>query len=206
MIDMQRTAGWFALAALLAGAATGLAGCTEFFVGAGTTAAAAAIDERGIKGVATDTAIQANINGLWIDYNADIPLHVDATVSEGRVLLTGMVPNQKMRIDAVRIAWRSPGVKSVANEIKISNADTIATYARDTWITTQLISRLTVDNRVESVNYSVETSDHVVYLMGIAQDQAELDRVRDNARQIPYVRRIVSYVRIKHHPPPAKGS
>ena len=36
-----------------------------------------------------------------------------------------------------------------------------------------------------------------VYLIGVAQSQKELDRVRDHARQIRYVRRIVSHVRIK---------
>ena len=33
--------------------------------------------------------------------------------------------------------------------------------------------------------------------MGIAQSQAELDRIRNHARQIRYVRRIISHVRIK---------
>jgi len=206
MIDARRVYARVLLAALLSGSCAGLSGCTGAVFGAGATVAAASIDERGIRGVATDAAILANINALWIDYDADIPIHVDATVSEGRVLLTGLAPTQKMRLDAVRIAWRSPGVRSVINEIQIGNADDIGTYARDTWITTQLVSRLTVDNRVESINFSVETANHVVYLMGIAQDRAELDRVRNHARQVPYVRRIVSYVRLKGQPAPGKGS
>ena len=172
----------------------------------GATVAAASLDERGVGGVASDTAILANINALWIDFNADIPIHVDATVSEGRVLLTGTAPTQQMRLDAVRIAWRSPGVKSVINEIEISNVEGIGSYPRDAWITTQLIGKLTLDNRVQSFNFSVETVNHVVYLMGIAQDQEELDRVRNHARQVRYVRRIVSYVRLKGQPAPGKGA
>jgi osmotically-inducible protein OsmY len=39
--------------------------------------------------------------------------------------------------------------------------------------------------------------DGVVYLMGIAQDQAELDRVRDLARHTSGVKDVVSYVRLK---------
>jgi osmotically-inducible protein OsmY len=40
-----------------------------------------------------------------------------------------------------------------------------------------------------------------VYVMGIAQSQAEVDRVRDHARQLAYVRRVVSYVRVKDSKP-----
>lgn len=206
MIGLQSFSGRIFVAAALLCAAGGLSGCAEAVVGAGATVAAASLDERGVTGVASDTAILANINALWIDHNADIPLHVDATISEGRVLLTGTVPTQQMRLDAVRIAWRSPGVKAVINEIKISNASGLDSYARDAWITAQLVGRLTVDNRIESYNYSVETVDHVVYLMGIAQDQEELDRVRNHARQLRYVRRIVSYVRLKGRLAPEKGT
>ena len=43
----------------------------------------------------------------------------------------------------------------------------------------------------------------VVYLMGIAQSQAELDRVTGHARNQSYVRRVVSHVRIKDQSAPA---
>jgi osmotically-inducible protein OsmY len=175
-------------AAALLCAAIGLGGCTEVVVGGGATVAAASLDERGVGGVATDAAIVANVNALWIDFNADIPLHIDATVSEGRVLLTGTAPTQQMRLDAVRIAWRSPGVKAVINEIEVNKEGGLDSYARDAWITTQLVSQLTVDNRIKSFNYSIETVNHVVYLMGIAQDRDELERVRNHARQVRYVR------------------
>ena len=187
-------------------ATLGLGGCTEVVIGGGATVAAASLDERGVGGVASDTAILANINALWIDFNADIPIHVDATVSEGRVLLTGTAPTQQMRLDAVRIAWRSPGVNAVINEIQVNKDDGLDSYARDAWITAQLVGRLTVDNRVKSYNYSIETVNHVVYLMGIAQDKDELERVRNHARQVRYVRRIVSYVRLKGQPAPGAGT
>jgi hypothetical protein len=36
--------------------------------------------------------------------------------------------------------------------------------------------------------------------MGIAQDQTEIDRVTIHARQVRYVRRVVSHVRLKNDP------
>jgi len=189
-----------AAAVLLGWLAAGLSGCAGMAVGAGATVAAAAAEERGVVGSASDLAIKANINAIWLKHADQIVRHVDATVTEGRVLLTGLVPTQQMRIDAVRLAWRAPGVKEVHNEIRLSNQEGIGTYARDSWITTQLVSRITLDSKVLSINYSVETVNGVVYLMGIAQDEAELERVRNHARQLPYVRRIVSYAMLKDDP------
>ena len=62
---------------------------------------------------------------------------------------------------------------------------------------------MTFDTSVLAINYSVETVDGVIYLMGIAQDRGELNRVIAHARQIPYVRGVVQYVRIKTEPSPA---
>ena len=182
------------------GLAASLSGCAEMAVGAGATVAASAAEERGVTGSASDLALKANINAIWLKHNDQIIRHVDATVIEGRVLLTGLVPTQEMRLEAVRLAWRAAGIKELLNEIRISNEDGIGTYARDSWITTQLVSKIALDSRVLSINYSIETVKRTVYVMGIAQHQAELDRVLNHARQIPYVRRVVSYAVLKDDP------
>ena len=69
--------------------------------------------------------------------------------------------------------------------------------ARDTWITTQLKSKLTFDQDVLAINYAIETVNGVVYLIGIAQNQAELERVVGHARDIEYVRNVITHVRVK---------
>jgi osmotically-inducible protein OsmY len=50
------------------------------------------------------------------------------------------------------------------------------------------------------VNYSVVTVNGVIYLMGLAQNQDEIDRVMDYARAIRYVRDVVSHVLVKTDP------
>jgi osmotically-inducible protein OsmY len=177
-----------------------LAGCVGAAVGGAAAVTTAAMEERGLKGAAKDTAVRAAILDKWIDKSEEMTRKVDITITEGRVLLTGIVPSQQMRLDAVRLAWQANGVKEVINEIQVNANAGIGTYARDTWITTQLVGKLTVDKHVLSINYSVETVDGIVYLMGIAQNQAELDRVQNHARNLSYVRKVVSYVRLKDDP------
>jgi osmotically-inducible protein OsmY len=105
-----------------------------------------------------------------------------------------------MRLDAIRLAWQANGVREVINEIKVSDKGGISAYARDSWVTAELKARLLFDKKVQSINYSVETVDGTVYLMGIAQNRDELDRVQSYARTLAYVKQVVSYVRMKGDP------
>ena len=105
-----------------------------------------------------------------------------------------------MRADAVRLAWTATGVKEVINEIQVPDVGGPLEMARDTWITAQLASRITLDETILAINYNIETVAGTVYLIGIAQNQDELNRVKDHARTISYVRKIISHVRVKAAP------
>ena len=126
---------------------------------------------------------------------------LNLTVQDGHVLITGIVDNPDMRVEAVRLAWQADGVSRVINEIQIKEERSWATFARDNWITTQLRGKITFDKNIQSINYSIDTVEGVVYLMGVGQDQAEIDRVIDHARNIAYVTQVVSYVRVRGDTP-----
>ena len=188
--------GWICLA----GVAVALGGCVETAVGAGATTAVAATSEKGIVGTVDDTKIRATINMLWMDSNIDMWREVGLDVSEGRVLLTGKVEKPEWRVDAVKTAWRADGVKEVINEIKVTDEGGLGNYARDSWIATQLRTKLLFDKNVMSVNYSVDSVDQVVYVMGIARSQKELDVVINYARSLSYVKQVVNYAILRSDP------
>jgi len=189
-----------ALAVMLGISAISLNGCVGVAVGGGATAATAAAQERGFRTAVNDTVIRARINDLWFTHSVDLYKDVSLQIVEGRVLLTGQVPNAKVREDAVRLTWKAKGVREVINEIQVTSESGIVSYSRDVWITAQFKSKMVLDKQVSSINYSVETVGGIVYLIGIAQNQAELDRVVNHARNLKYVRRVVSYVLLKTDP------
>ena len=86
------------------------------------------------------------------------------------------------------------------NEIEVTDEGGIGAYARDTAIVTELRSKLLFGKDIQSVNYSIESVNGVVYILGVAQDQAELDKAIDIARNVRYVRRVVSHVLMKDDP------
>jgi len=188
-------------AGLLAGLAASLSGCITLAVGGAATAGVAVSEDRGLSGALTDTRIRADINGKWLNASMDVLQKVDLTVQEGRVHLTGTVPTADMRLQAVKLVWQVEGVRQVIDDIEVGeDKGGVGDYARDVWISTQLRTDILFDHAVESVNYSVETVGGVVYLMGVAKDQAELDRVTGYARNLRYVKRVVSYARVKGEP------
>lgn len=184
--------------AVLLGAS--LHGCVSAVVGVGATAGTAAMEERGLSGAADDTALRLRINALLSDKDERLWRKVGMQVYMGRVLLTGTVETEAMRAEAVKLAWTAKGVKEVINELQLADSGGASGFARDTWISTQLKSALLFDKQVSSINYSIETVRGTVYLIGLAQDRAELDRVMNHARGLSYVKKVVNYVQIKRPP------
>lgn len=175
-----------------------LSGCVSTAIGAGAVAATAASEERGIGGAASDFAIKSRINGLFLDADNTLWSNINITVSEGRVLLTGTVKDPAQKQEAVRLAGTASGVREIIDEIEVTNAK--ADFLQDQLITTRLRERILLDGDVLSINYSISTVNQTVYLIGIAQDAAEIQRVKDHARHVPRVRRIVDHVLLKDDP------
>jgi len=175
---------------------TVLFGCASAAVGAGAAVGVAAFEERDLKTVATDTATAAKVRLKMVGAGEKYVTNIGIEVFEGRVLLTGAVPEEAMRVEAIRETWEVEGVKDVLNEIQVSDAGFVD-MAKDSWVTAQLTSKLTLDRSVHAINYAIETVNGTVYLIGIALNQAELDRVLAYVRSIGYVRRVISHVRVK---------
>lgn len=185
---------------LLAALAAPLGGCVGAAVGAGATVGVAAAEERGVKNAANDKALQVAINERLFQKDLSLFSKVSVTVYEGRVLLTGVVQKQEDRDEVERIAYAQQRTVEVLNELQIAPGGNLLDAAGDAFISTQLRFKLTGDGEVVDLNYSIETVNGIVYLIGVAQSETELVRVTDHARTIKGVRRVVSHVLLKTDP------
>ncbi len=187
------------LAACLAAAS--LNGCAVAVGGAAMVGGAAA-EERGVRGRASDLAVEARITDKFLQERLKLLTNIGVEVYEGRVLLTGATTDVALADRAVALAWQCEGVQAVLNEIQLVDSG-FAVFAHDTVITSKLLSAITFDKDILSINYSVETVNRVVYLIGIAQNKAEVDKVIAHASNIEYVTKVVNHVRIKQASVPA---
>lgn len=185
---------------LLISSALILSGCVAAPIaifGAATTVGTSAVEERGVGGVLSDTSISTQIKALWLAQDGDIYQNIELQVREGRVLLSGTVDNVKQQVEAVRLAWKVNGVKEVIDETIIGQGGGFTGYASDSWISTKLKTKMLFDSNIQSINYNLKTVGGTVYLMGIAQNQEELDTVINLTKSISGVKKIVNYVRLK---------
>lgn len=183
-----------------------LGGCPAAIVaglGAAGGAGYAANQERGTGGTVDDLKIKTNIQNAWLQTNPLMQRDLNVTVYEGRTLLTGVAPNPEFKAQAKEVASRVQGVRTIYDEIEVAPAESAWDSARDTWITSRVRTELTFNPNVRSVNYTIETANKSVYLIGSARSQAELDIATTAARTTPDVKRVVSYVEIRPGAPVA---
>ncbi|WP_395023405.1 BON domain-containing protein [Dongia sp.] len=182
----------------------GLSGCSPvgMAIGAGATVTNMAMEERGFVNSARDKAIWTHISGQMLTKNQKLFQNVDVQVHEGRVLLTGFVQKREDRIEATRIAWEPDGVREVVDEIKLGRSLDAGDFAEDVVLIQQIRLKLMFDRDIRAINYSVDCIRSTVYLMGVARTPAELQRVIDHVRDVPYVRAVVNHVRVRTDPLP----
>lgn len=174
--------------------------------GAGATLGIASAKEGGIPSAANDLRIKALISEKWFSYKIDTFRQLNLTVDQGRVLLTGTVQSPDDRVEAVRLAWQVSGVKQVINEIRVADSEGLGGYVKDTWISTRLRTEMTFDKEIDAINYSIDTVNGTVYLMGVSKSQAELDAVVSTARTISGVKQVVTYVKPMGQPVVSEGA
>ncbi|WP_119302481.1 BON domain-containing protein [Dongia deserti] len=181
-----------------------LSGCSPVgtAIGAAAFTADLATQERGLYQGLDDHRMWIAINGRFVAADLEVAQNVHLQVQEGRVLLSGVVQKQEQRLAAVKAAWEEPGVREVINHIQIANSRDLGQVAQDEFLARRVWLKLFVDRQIRANNYSVECIDDVVYLIGVGQDEAEIQRVVDHTRDVAYVRDVKNYVRVKTDPLP----
>ncbi len=174
-------------------------GCTPANVLAtgGATTMVVAEGDRSFGTVVDDATIKVNIASKFISSDNNLFININTTVLEGRVLLTGLVENQEIRIDAVRKVWEVEGVNEVINEIEIGNRASLKDYGKDLWINTQVKALSAKTIGLRSLAYNFETIQGKIYIAGITSRPEQLNEVIKVIKTIKGVREIVNYVIIK---------
>ena len=163
----------------------------------GATGMVVAEGDRSLGTVVDDASIKINIAAKFIDSSENLFVDINTTVLEGRVLLTGLVDNQEIRIDAVRRVWEVDGVNEVVNEIQIGNRASLKEYAQDVWITTQVKGLAAKTLGLRSIAYNFETIQGKVYIAGITSKPDQLQELLELTKTVKGVTEIVNYVIVK---------
>ncbi len=163
----------------------------------GGSALVVAEGERSIGTVIDDATIKVNIAAKFLNAENNLFVNINTSVLEGRILLTGLVDNQEIRIDAVRLVWEVEGVQEIINEIEIGNRSTLKDYASDLWINTQARAVAAKIVGIRAITFNFETIQGKIYIAGITTRPDLLDETILALKNIKGVNEIVNYVIIK---------
>lgn len=186
MVPFRRLA---VASALLAStlAASGCAGVVLTGIGVGAMAAA---DRRTVGAQTADTEIELRGASRMSDAIKGSK-GVSVTSYNGRVLLTGQVPDDTAKTDAERAMRQVPGVREVFNELETANRVGFSTTANDSAITTRVKAGFVEQKALNSNVVKVVTENGVVFLMGLLT-QREGPAYASVASRVPGVRRVVT--------------
>ena len=177
-----------------------LSGCASAIIGGVATVGVATVQERSVKDAAIDLKLELQIQEALMRSSIEkLFISVDIHIVEQRVLLIGNVSSQELRDKAAKIVWEtSPKIKEVLNEITIGNKPSLISEAKDARISLSLSGLLIADTEVSDINFSHSVSKQVIYLMGIASNEVELDKVIYHARTVKGVKKVISHIIIKN--------
>jgi len=157
-----------------------LPGCLATAIVGGTAAAGSSVnDERSFARHLDDSAIATKID-TRLALEKDMPSrYISVEVIEGTAFLTGYLPTQ-LHIDrAIHIVSLIRGVKDIRSELLIGSPDISGVFS-DTWITSQVKTKLWDNKEISGFTIHVETVNSRVYLQGVVK----LPRHRQLAMQI----------------------
>ena len=177
-----------------------LSGCVWVAATGAVAGVSAARQERTIGNAIDDVRIKTTLDGKLAKDMPGLYLSVSTTVVEGRVLLAGRVSKPEDRLNATRVAWSVEGVHKVDNDIEVSDFFGWLDGPADFIMRTRLAAVLLADESIKDVNYTTDVVHGVVYLMGVAQDKGELERVVGHAEKVNGVKRVENYVVLKSDP------
>ncbi|AKH68881.1 putative periplasmic or secreted lipoprotein [Spongiibacter sp. IMCC21906] len=134
-----------------------------------------------------ETKISVNIRNTSAELEA---AHINAVSHNGIVLLTGQAPNNDLVNQAFDIAEAVKKVRKVHNEISIGENSSMLARSNDTWISTKVKSKLSLNSQLDASRIKVVTENGTVYLMGLVS-QAEAETASKVASETSGVQKVV---------------
>jgi osmotically-inducible protein OsmY len=173
--------------------------CVETVVVGSVATGVAVTREKSLSETRSDISISLHLGAKLLENGLKKPGNsVDITVNEGRVLLTGIVRNPEKAKLAQDLAWKVSGVKEVIDEIQFHEdkffAKDFSSGFFDYVITGEIESKLLFAKGVSTTNFQVTTVAQTVYLLGVAQDDFEVQKVIAVAAKTRGVKEVVNHI------------
>jgi osmotically-inducible protein OsmY len=156
-------------AALLIGIASILPGCFPIIAGTGIYSAMVLADRRPISVTTMDRGIQLELDAS-LKNKVGSDAHINVSVFNQKVLLTGEVPNQSYKDLAVKEVSQQANVKKVFDELKITGSSSTEDRLLDSSLYSLIKAKFVATSDIPSNSMKIVVEAKRVYLMGIVTE------------------------------------
>ncbi len=116
----------------------------------------------------------------------------------GKVTLTGTVPDESHKMVAQQTAEQTPGVKSVDNRLQVEGGS--PKEGSDAWLGAKVKAELLTHRDVNALNTDVYVSKGIVTLQGQADSQAQKNLTTEYAKNVKGVKEVVNEMTVAGAP------
>lgn len=174
-----------------------ISGCAAVVVGGGATGGyKVATDERTAGDMVDDITLSTNVKSAMLKDSEVKGRNVDVDVINGVVYLTGLVDSGKEAARAAEIASQVSGVKRVKNDLQIGSRS-LGQVTDDKILGSKIKGKLIGEPGVRSLNIDVDVYRGVVYLVGIADNTEQKQKVLNLAGSVEGVKRVVDNIQVE---------
>lgn len=155
----------------------------------------AAVDERNVKTVASDTAIEVKILKKLADNKSSDLMDLSVTSYEGKVFLVGEYENSTQKNRFISAAKSVEGVKSVGSYLIKTDKNSSCDTKKNIEITAKVKAKLIGDSSIWSTNVHVSTIQCQVVLWGTVGTSAEVSKSIAYAKKVEGVKSVKSFLK-----------
>ncbi|KAA8999414.1 molecular chaperone OsmY [Affinibrenneria salicis] len=151
------------------------------------------------KNYVNDSTTTAKVKSALTEDKTIKSSDISVSTDDGVVTLSGFVSSQQQATQAVALASKAEGVKSVSDKLQVKDneSQSVGAYAGDAVTTSKIKAKLLADDIVPSRNVRVETNEGVVQLSGSVENAAQSARAESLAKAIDGVKSVKNDLTIK---------
>ena len=154
----------------------------------------AAVDERNVSTIASDTKIKAAIVKRFYDDDKIKSLDISTGCYLGHVYLVGEYDTTAEKDRAIEIAKSVKGVKDVTTYLVPKKKDDACGTAKNLEIVAKVKAKLVEDKEIWSTNIDIKSIQCHVVLYGLVGSKKEIDKAIAYAEKVKDVRGVTSFL------------
>ena len=166
--------------------------------GVGAIAFSSSAQEKGLGTSINDKVVYVKLWNAIYDWSPSVAEKISISVNDGSILVTGILKNVDTKIELTKVIWDVSGVKEVNNKVQISETNNLKNIAKDLASLGEIKAKLMASKKLNSLNFSIDVVNNIVYISGIASSEEEIAIVTQIAQEARFVKEVQNFVKINN--------